>query len=191
MQDSQYPYGFAAPETQLLTGTAIHAYPQGHQGGSLAQSTSTVIHTHVPQPSTMPPPPVPSQALQKPSSVPDLDGSDTVGSQSANPSSTPQIMPSSYLSSQTAMSSSQASASAQPIDSANPLAEAGQTTAQTGQESFLHPMITALQEATSIYNLPLDVLEHVVGDVIREDGFISLVEKLSNMWKIKAIIVNS
>jgi hypothetical protein len=177
MQGSQYSYGLAMPETQLSVENTIQAYPQGYPGGPLAKSIPTAIHTHVPQLSTMPPPPVPSQVLQKTSSAPDLGGSDTVSSQNANQSSMPQIAPSPQLSSQTAMSSSQTSVSAQPIDNTNSLLEVDKRPAQAGQEPPLHPMILALQETSSIYSLPLDVLEHVVGDIIREDEFVSLVGK--------------
>lgn len=175
MQGSQYPYGLAMPDTQLTTGTTIHACPQGYPGSSLNKSTPTVIHTHVPQSSTMPPPPAPSQALRKSSSAPDLDGNDTVSSQAANQSSTPRVTPSSHLSSQTAMSSSQTSASALPISNTNSLSEVEKSAIQAGQGTPPHPLISALQETSPIYSLPLDVLEHVVGDVIREDGFVSLV----------------
>lgn len=40
------------------------------------------------------------------------------------------------------------------------------------QETTIYP---ALKEPTSLYDLPLDVLEHAIGDIIREDGFIPLV----------------
>lgn len=40
------------------------------------------------------------------------------------------------------------------------------------QETTMYPV---LKEPTSLYDLPLDVLERAIGDIIREDGFIPLV----------------
>ncbi|KAK7472646.1 hypothetical protein VKT23_000759 [Stygiomarasmius scandens] len=47
------------------------------------------------------------------------------------------------------------------------------------------PLFSALRDATSLYNLSHESLEKLVGDVVREDGFIGLMEHLSTMWKIK------
>jgi len=40
----------------------------------------------------------------------------------------------------------------------------------------IHPILVSLTESTSIYNLPTPTLERIVGEVIREDGFIHLVK---------------
>ena len=41
-----------------------------------------------------------------------------------------------------------------------------------------HPILTSLLESTSIYNLSASALEILVGEVIREDGFLQLVRAL-------------
>ncbi|KAJ3834620.1 hypothetical protein EV361DRAFT_528064 [Lentinula raphanica] len=48
--------------------------------------------------------------------------------------------------------------------------------------------VIALQEATSLYDMPHHALEKLVGDVVREDGFVSLMESLSSMWKIRGYV---
>lgn len=46
----------------------------------------------------------------------------------------------------------------------------------TTQRDDVHPILVSLTESTSIYNLPTPTLERIVGEVIREDGFIHLVK---------------
>ena len=43
------------------------------------------------------------------------------------------------------------------------------------------PFIVSLRNATSLYDLPVDTLEHLVCDVVREEGFIKLVSFLSEV----------
>jgi len=43
-------------------------------------------------------------------------------------------------------------------------------------QNDMHPILVSLMESTSIYNLPTPTLERIVGEVIREDGFIHLVK---------------
>ncbi|KAJ3807980.1 hypothetical protein F5876DRAFT_67668 [Lentinula aff. lateritia] len=50
------------------------------------------------------------------------------------------------------------------------------------------PFVFALREATSLYDMPRHSLEKLVGDVVREDGFVHLMESLSSMWKVKGYI---
>ncbi|KAJ6531243.1 hypothetical protein B0H19DRAFT_1082183 [Mycena capillaripes] len=49
-------------------------------------------------------------------------------------------------------------------------------------------MAAALREATGLYDLPRAALERLVGDVVREDGFVGLLEKVSSMWAMKAVV---
>ncbi|KAF5389380.1 hypothetical protein D9757_004248 [Collybiopsis confluens] len=53
------------------------------------------------------------------------------------------------------------------------------------------PFVFAIQEATSLYHIPYDCLEKLVGDVVREDGFIQLMENLSMMWKVKGYLAHT
>ncbi|THU95378.1 hypothetical protein K435DRAFT_859608 [Dendrothele bispora CBS 962.96] len=47
------------------------------------------------------------------------------------------------------------------------------------------PFFSALREATSLDSLSHEELEKLVGDVIREDRFVDLMEHLSTMWRVK------
>ncbi|KAJ6490640.1 hypothetical protein C8R47DRAFT_1123083 [Mycena vitilis] len=48
-------------------------------------------------------------------------------------------------------------------------------------------MAAALRDATGLYDLPPAALERLVGDVVREDGFVGLLESVSSMWAMKAV----
>ncbi|TEB30339.1 hypothetical protein FA13DRAFT_1856756 [Coprinellus micaceus] len=49
-------------------------------------------------------------------------------------------------------------------------------------------MLSSLREATGLYDLPDDGLEHLVARIVREDGFIRLMERLSSMWRIRSLV---
>ncbi|KAJ7461531.1 hypothetical protein FB451DRAFT_1497433 [Mycena latifolia] len=49
-------------------------------------------------------------------------------------------------------------------------------------------LIAALREATGLYDLPHSALERLVGDVVREDKFVHLLESMSSMWAAKALL---
>jgi hypothetical protein len=191
----------ALQETQYPLGPASQPLPPLAQGNAQVYldmvSSANGPTTNATQPSMMqmPPPPVPSQprTLHKTSSSLDLDNIDG-GSQSAAPTSSAQQptqplhtssqsypTPSAPQSSQPHMSSqsytapSSSQASLRQDKSADTEKVASQMEAQ---EPSMHPFISALKEATSVYDLPFDVLERAVGDVIREDGFIPLVSVL-------------
>lgn len=174
VQESQFPYGLTIPETRLSAGLVAQGYSQAHLGGIMTNDGSAV--NTIPQLSTMPPPPVPSQVLHKTTSSLDLERTD-ISSQNANPSSTPQFTQPSHTSSQTFTATNSSQVSVSVVDSTNRPSDADteKTMAQTNQKVSSHTIFSALQETTSIYNLPPDVLEHALGDVIREDGFVSLV----------------
>ncbi|KAF7337949.1 hypothetical protein MVEN_02018300 [Mycena venus] len=49
-------------------------------------------------------------------------------------------------------------------------------------------LTAALREATGLYDLSYAALERLVGDVVREDGFVRLLENMSSMWAMKALV---
>ncbi|KAI0075129.1 hypothetical protein K474DRAFT_1600389 [Panus rudis PR-1116 ss-1] len=49
-------------------------------------------------------------------------------------------------------------------------------------------LVKALREIPPLYDLPTDDLEKVVAQVVREDGFVKLLENLDAMWKIKGVL---
>ncbi|KAJ7286292.1 hypothetical protein C8J57DRAFT_1708613 [Mycena rebaudengoi] len=50
-------------------------------------------------------------------------------------------------------------------------------------------ILASLREATGLYDLSHAALERLVGDVVREDKFVNLLENLSKMWAVKALSV--
>jgi hypothetical protein len=79
--------------------------------------------------------------------------------------------PTSYLSSSLPMASSEqsSSSSGQPPDTAQSLK--GNNNAQQSANAIL----ASITETASVYDLPVSSLERLVGDIIREDGFVQLV----------------
>ncbi|KAJ7149339.1 hypothetical protein C8R46DRAFT_1125998 [Mycena filopes] len=61
------------------------------------------------------------------------------------------------------------------------------TDADMVQGSAGDALAAALREATGLYDLPRAALERLVGDVVREDGFVGLLENVSTMWAMKAV----
>ncbi|TFK23945.1 hypothetical protein FA15DRAFT_641814 [Coprinopsis marcescibilis] len=49
-------------------------------------------------------------------------------------------------------------------------------------------LLESLREATALYGMPAAQLENIVAEVIREDGFVRLMEKLSSMWRIHSLM---
>ncbi|KAJ7256458.1 hypothetical protein B0H12DRAFT_1232793 [Mycena haematopus] len=49
-------------------------------------------------------------------------------------------------------------------------------------------LTAALRDATGLYDLSHAALERLVGDVVREDGFVRLLENISSMWAMKALV---
>jgi hypothetical protein len=45
-----------------------------------------------------------------------------------------------------------------------------------------------LTEPTRLYNLSCTALEQLVGDVVREDGFVRLLENVDSMWRVKSFV---
>lgn len=176
LQDSQYQFG---PSSQLQ--------PPLTSQGAYINNYGERTTPNTPQLSSMPPPPLPSQTLRKASSSLDLDATYNDSQNAAPGAPAQQLTQPSYMSSQTftTPSSSQVSVRQGTMDAEKVASQAAE------QKVTAHPFISALKEATSLYNLPLDVLEHSVGDVLREDGFLTLVEKLDQMWKIKSLIVKN
>ncbi|PPQ98795.1 hypothetical protein CVT24_003353 [Panaeolus cyanescens] len=52
-------------------------------------------------------------------------------------------------------------------------------------------IVSALSGHSSVYNLPPSALESIVAEIIREDGFLELIEKLSDIIRVKEGIRNS
>jgi hypothetical protein len=50
------------------------------------------------------------------------------------------------------------------------------------------PIIAALRRAPDLFKIPEDELEKMVGEVVREPGFIDFLEKVEKMWKIRSFI---
>lgn len=120
----------------------------------------------------MQPPSIPSQALYRTTSSLGFEETD-VGDWNSPPSSARQLTELPQMSSQTytTPSSSQAPVSARLVDNADLKKAANQMDTKTSN----YPIFSALKETTHIYDSPLRILEQAAGDVIREDGFISLV----------------
>ncbi|CAA7261736.1 unnamed protein product [Cyclocybe aegerita] len=70
-----------------------------------------------------------------------------------------------------------------PVGSGVTSSEQGGAILQKG----LHLVLSTLLESTSIYDIPSSTLEQVVAEIIREDGFVELVEKISEMLTIRRI----
>lgn len=49
-------------------------------------------------------------------------------------------------------------------------------------------ILTSLAEATELYSLPRTTLEQLVGDIVREDGFVKLLESIDSMWRVKTFV---
>lgn len=50
-------------------------------------------------------------------------------------------------------------------------------------------IVAALKEATSLYDMPQAELEKVVGDIVREDGFVKLVRSCSTSLESQVLTV--
>lgn len=167
-------------ESQLLFGNQIVPREPIRTHGN---GTSNILATapNITMPPGMPPPLASSQSLCKTTSSIDLGGAGT-GSQNVDMSHARQPTQLSHGSSQTYTApSSQIPTSAQQPDTNQP----PKTTNNQPQGTPPHPIFEALNEATSIYDLPVGVLEHAVGDILREDGFITLA---SNIYQYSLLI---
>ncbi|KAK0485748.1 hypothetical protein IW261DRAFT_1604017 [Armillaria novae-zelandiae] len=56
------------------------------------------------------------------------------------------------------------------------------------QSSIKDAVLLSLRETTGLYDLPRSELEHLVSNVVREDGFSHLLSTLSTMWKVKSYL---
>jgi len=165
LQDHQLGPATSQLQTSVVTQDALLSYVQQNANDGSRVPTST------PQLSSMLPPPLPSQPLlNKTSPSSDLIvASESASENLTSSASAPQLTQPSHISSQTytAPSSSQASSVRQDNMDAQKAASPAPE-----QETTMYPV---LKEPTSLYDLPLDVLERAIGDIIREDGFIPLV----------------
>ncbi|KAK0212893.1 hypothetical protein DFS33DRAFT_79172 [Desarmillaria ectypa] len=58
----------------------------------------------------------------------------------------------------------------------------------TSSSAIKDAVLSSLCETTQLYDLPPSDLEHLVSDIIREDGFSHLLTTLSTMWKVKSYL---
>ncbi|PSS38035.1 hypothetical protein PHLCEN_2v120 [Hermanssonia centrifuga] len=58
------------------------------------------------------------------------------------------------------------------------------TQAPVSQAAF----IESLRESTALYDLPSADLEKLVAQVVREEGFVTLLKSLDSMWKVKTLL---
>ncbi|KAK0461315.1 uncharacterized protein EV420DRAFT_193608 [Desarmillaria tabescens] len=56
----------------------------------------------------------------------------------------------------------------------------------TSNTAIKDAVLSSLRETTQLYGLPRSDLEHLVSDIIHEDGFSHLLTTLSTMWKVKS-----
>ncbi|KAF9265015.1 hypothetical protein L218DRAFT_1076019 [Marasmius fiardii PR-910] len=119
--------------------------------------------------SSIPPPP-----SSNPSSVPpsELASSQTLGSNSGT-------NPPSENASQTLGSTPTPSQIPPPPSSAS-----GPSTTSP----LTDPLLASLRETTRLYDLAPNQLEALVAEVIREDGFVPLMERLDSMWRVKGYL---
>ncbi|KIM45306.1 hypothetical protein M413DRAFT_24540 [Hebeloma cylindrosporum] len=76
------------------------------------------------------------------------------------------------------------------ISSANilePRAVSNSEMVPVNHEETRRGFLASMGETTSIYALSNTALEQMIGEVIREDGFVQLLEKISEMWTIKNV----
>jgi hypothetical protein len=148
---------FTAGAHQSPSAFALSSSPLNHQ--PLSDPSLGLNITSSPNSSPTFPPVDPSRADQ---SLPQAPQSAQIHNASA--------IPINYPSSSLPMASSEqsSSSSGQPPNTAQSLK--GNSTQQTA--NAIHASIT---ETASVYDLPVSTLERLVGDIIREDGFVQLV----------------
>ncbi|PCH43434.1 hypothetical protein WOLCODRAFT_153494 [Wolfiporia cocos MD-104 SS10] len=56
------------------------------------------------------------------------------------------------------------------------------------EDTPMQDLITTLEEVPTLYNLPREELERLVARVVREEGFVKLLENLDSMWTIKSYL---
>lgn len=62
--------------------------------------------------------------------------------------------------------------------------ETRQPTVTTMCPTTKTPIVAALSECSSVYDLPPSALEQIVAEVIREDGFLELVRRLVDIVSV-------
>ncbi|KAJ7311529.1 hypothetical protein DFH08DRAFT_927211 [Mycena albidolilacea] len=63
-----------------------------------------------------------------------------------------------------------------------------QVSNSAGADADSLALTAALRDATGLYDLSHVALAKLVGDVVREDGFVRLLENMSSMWAMKALV---
>ncbi|KAF7793873.1 hypothetical protein EIP86_004995 [Pleurotus ostreatoroseus] len=62
------------------------------------------------------------------------------------------------------------------------------TTAAAETQDTRNAFLASLREMPSLYNLTRADLENLVAEVVREDGFLTLLQNLDSLWKVKALL---
>ncbi|KAH8107798.1 hypothetical protein BXZ70DRAFT_912663 [Cristinia sonorae] len=122
-----------------------------------------------------------------PSSDPSSDS--TLVAASAPPSSAPPrpvVYPTATLSKEASTSQAPTSTSNSLPIPTEPAASAPVLTSNSANGP--NALLAALRETPALYDLPRDELEYLVAQVIREDGFVKLLETLDSMWKMKGLL---
>ncbi|KAG7087332.1 hypothetical protein E1B28_013307 [Marasmius oreades] len=115
------------------------------------------------------------------------------------PSSNPSSTPPSESSSSPNLGSNPSQACANPPPGSGTPSEmaSSQTLGSTPSQSnmppplpppSMEPLLASLREGTRLYDLPPHKLEALVAEVIREDGFVGLMENISTMWRLKGYL---
>ncbi|KAK7047606.1 hypothetical protein VNI00_006374 [Paramarasmius palmivorus] len=79
-----------------------------------------------------------------------------------------------------------------PIPSSSlPSSSLPESSSNSTSQCSTDPILASLRDATKLYDLPPSKLEAVVAQVIREEGFVQLMENLSKMWRIKGYLGQS
>ncbi|KAH6914344.1 hypothetical protein BKA70DRAFT_1143189, partial [Coprinopsis sp. MPI-PUGE-AT-0042] len=87
------------------------------------------------------------------------------------------------------------SSSQLPPSSSPPPSSAGQSQqpelqnsrSQTPSNQAGAALMASLRDATALYGMSTETLEQAIGEIVREDGFVRLMEKLDSMWRIRAL----
>lgn len=157
---------FIASAHQSASAFALSSSPLNHQPSSDPQSSLGLNITSSPNltPTSAPADPIPDQTLPQ---VPQ-----SAQSHLPNTHNTPATLinyPSSSLPMASLEQSSGSSGSGQPPNTAQSLKEDNNT------QQTANAILESITETASVYDLPASTLERLVGDIIREDGFVQLV----------------
>ncbi|KAJ8090357.1 hypothetical protein PM082_018953 [Marasmius tenuissimus] len=113
------------------------------------------------------------------------------------PSSTPQSQPEPMLAPQWSSLPPSSNPSSAPLPDADhpvssqtiaPSTHSRDPSASASVSAPTDPLLASLREGTRLYELPSARLESLVAEVVREEGFVNLMENLSTMWRVKGYL---